>query len=427
MGFFIRKAFKAGPLRFNLSKGGIGVSAGVTGARIGLNRHGTYVYGGRHGLYYREQLTRRGKRRQAPATAGSAQTVQNGSPGRSDIFVDTGVTYPSVYDLIEPHPYPDLKEISGWYRHPLLIITALLSFAIPVAFMEEPLLWAVPGFFLMVIAFGFLRDRKWRKSGKKMIEDSAASFENNPREFTLDRMNRFIDKAPDKYVARFLPDLYMVIIQIALEMPDDPHIFAFNKFEKQIPVSDEFIEQTKKAILTHRLDAVLADRMLNEEDEAQLRDLIDKLYLDEQFIFEELQYLELASSVRREMEAPLREEPASIPLVRGEVCYGEFDDVRLLEERVLDRFQRNRVQYRNLGYEVQIEGRLTLTDRRMVITGRGSREYRMNQIADIITDLETNIIELIISGRKNPVFLTSPSPMLISSRMEKIRETLVEA
>jgi hypothetical protein len=424
MGFFIRKAFKAGPLRFNLSKGGVGVSAGVTGARLGLNRNGAYLYGGRHGLYYREQLTRKSGRARKP---GVPSSTRNGSPGRQDIFVDTGVTYPPVYDLIEPHPYPDLKEISGWYSHPLLLTLTVLSFAVPIAFAEEPYFWAVPSAFVLICLAGFFIDRKWRKAGKEMIEQSAEEFEKNPKEFTLDRMKAFIDRAPDKYIRRFLPDFYAVIIQIALEQPDDPHIFAFNKFEKQIPVSEEFIEQTKKAILTHRLDAMLEDHLLSREEEQHIRDLIDKLYLDEQFIFEELQYLSLASSIREEMEAPLQEVPASIPLVRGEVCYAEFDDVKLLEERVMDRFHRNRVQYRKLGYEVQIEGKLTLTDRRLVITGRGSREYRMNQVADIITDLETNIIELVISGRKNPVFLTSPVPMLISSRMEKIRESMAEA
>ena len=34
MGFYLRKSFRAGPIRFNLSKRGIGASVGVTGARI---------------------------------------------------------------------------------------------------------------------------------------------------------------------------------------------------------------------------------------------------------------------------------------------------------------------------------------------------------------------------------------------------------
>ena len=58
MGLFLRKAIKAGPFRFNLSKGGVGVSFGVTGARVGITPGGkTYVAGGRYGLYYRQNLS----------------------------------------------------------------------------------------------------------------------------------------------------------------------------------------------------------------------------------------------------------------------------------------------------------------------------------------------------------------------------------
>ena len=57
MGFYLRKSFRAGPIRFNLSKSGIGVSAGVTGARLGVSSTGrAYVHGGRGGLYYRQSL-----------------------------------------------------------------------------------------------------------------------------------------------------------------------------------------------------------------------------------------------------------------------------------------------------------------------------------------------------------------------------------
>ena len=57
MGFYLRKSFRAGPIRFNLSKSGIGVSAGVRGARIGITSQGrSYVHAGRGGLYVREYL-----------------------------------------------------------------------------------------------------------------------------------------------------------------------------------------------------------------------------------------------------------------------------------------------------------------------------------------------------------------------------------
>src|SRR5712692_4767554 len=56
MGFYIRKSVSVGPLRFNLSKGGIGVSAGIKGFRVGTGPRGNYVHMGRGGIYFRQSL-----------------------------------------------------------------------------------------------------------------------------------------------------------------------------------------------------------------------------------------------------------------------------------------------------------------------------------------------------------------------------------
>ena len=57
MAWYLRKSFGIGPLRINLSKGGLGYSVGVKGARIGVKPSGeTYVHGGRYGLYFRRTL-----------------------------------------------------------------------------------------------------------------------------------------------------------------------------------------------------------------------------------------------------------------------------------------------------------------------------------------------------------------------------------
>ena len=57
MGWFLRKSFRVGPLRLNLSKRGIGASVGVKGARLGVDATGKpYAAGGRHGLYFRQRL-----------------------------------------------------------------------------------------------------------------------------------------------------------------------------------------------------------------------------------------------------------------------------------------------------------------------------------------------------------------------------------
>jgi hypothetical protein len=56
MGWYLRKSLKLGPLRFNLSKSGIGTSIGVKGLRVGTGPKGPYLHGGREGLYFREKL-----------------------------------------------------------------------------------------------------------------------------------------------------------------------------------------------------------------------------------------------------------------------------------------------------------------------------------------------------------------------------------
>jgi hypothetical protein len=59
MGFYLRKSLSLGKLvRLNLSRGGLGVSVGVKGARVGIDARGrSYVHAGTGGIYYRKTLS----------------------------------------------------------------------------------------------------------------------------------------------------------------------------------------------------------------------------------------------------------------------------------------------------------------------------------------------------------------------------------
>lgn len=63
MGFYLRKSVSVGPVRFNLSKSGIGVSAGIKGLRIGTGPRGNYVQMGRGGIYFRQTIPSSDSRR----------------------------------------------------------------------------------------------------------------------------------------------------------------------------------------------------------------------------------------------------------------------------------------------------------------------------------------------------------------------------
>ncbi|HTV75291.1 MAG TPA: DUF4236 domain-containing protein [Candidatus Acidoferrales bacterium] len=64
MPWYIRKSFTRGPFRLNLSKSGLGASVGVKRLRVGIGPKGTYLQGGRDGLYFRQSLNAKTPRRQ---------------------------------------------------------------------------------------------------------------------------------------------------------------------------------------------------------------------------------------------------------------------------------------------------------------------------------------------------------------------------
>ncbi len=62
MGWYLRKSVRSGPVRLNVSKSGIGVSAGVKGARVGIGPRGLYVAGGLGGPYFFQRLASAGRK-----------------------------------------------------------------------------------------------------------------------------------------------------------------------------------------------------------------------------------------------------------------------------------------------------------------------------------------------------------------------------
>jgi hypothetical protein len=106
VGFYLRKSLKAGPFRFNLSKSGIGVSAGVPGFRIGTGPRGNYVHMGRNGIYYRASLN--GRRATSSPRRGPLGQHQQPTFRPSDVVMEdvTGSTAMSL----EPTGRGDLVD-----------------------------------------------------------------------------------------------------------------------------------------------------------------------------------------------------------------------------------------------------------------------------------------------------------------------------
>ena len=82
MGWSFRKSKSFGPFRINFSKSGIGLSAGIKGARISTNSRGTYVNLGMNGMYYRKRISQKSANYtpsfvEQPLREGSNEAIDN--------------------------------------------------------------------------------------------------------------------------------------------------------------------------------------------------------------------------------------------------------------------------------------------------------------------------------------------------------------
>uniref|UniRef100_A0A832H5V6 DUF4236 domain-containing protein n=1 Tax=Oscillatoriales cyanobacterium SpSt-402 TaxID=2282168 RepID=A0A832H5V6_9CYAN len=119
MSFYIRKSVKFGPLRLNFSKSGIGVSAGVKGARIATGPRGTYIHLGRNGIYYRQKID-------GSIVDTQPTTSKNSRASFDSSFGDVETT--SIDNLIESTNKDTLAQINSRIQQPAFAwIVGILS------------------------------------------------------------------------------------------------------------------------------------------------------------------------------------------------------------------------------------------------------------------------------------------------------------
>ncbi len=93
MGLYFRKSKSFGPFRINFSKSGIGVSAGVKGARVSVGPRGTYLNAGRNGLYYRKKIGGKKRSKASNTSSSTASSPTNRSQSALSASADNN---PSV-------------------------------------------------------------------------------------------------------------------------------------------------------------------------------------------------------------------------------------------------------------------------------------------------------------------------------------------
>ncbi|MEI9919066.1 MAG: DUF4236 domain-containing protein [Bacteroidota bacterium] len=135
MGWYVRKSFKLGPLRFNLSNSGVSTSFGVKGARINFSKRGTYVNLGANGIYYRQKINTSGRSRTSNNNQDS--NFYNNNPDNSfDMTPEDGLTDTGSRNFIdELQQKGNRKSLMFW----LAGVPSFLALIALLIFLETPI------------------------------------------------------------------------------------------------------------------------------------------------------------------------------------------------------------------------------------------------------------------------------------------------
>lgn len=140
MGLSFRKSFNMGPLRVNLSGAGVGVSAGVRGARVAVGPRGTYVTLSAGGFRYQRKLDS-SPQKESPAVLPSPSVLSAGAPEQAG-YIATA----SVGSLMESSPEDSLEEIQRRvHRSNLFMVYLVLALPLLFYILSLELPWLLLG------------------------------------------------------------------------------------------------------------------------------------------------------------------------------------------------------------------------------------------------------------------------------------------
>ncbi|HLV68467.1 MAG TPA: hypothetical protein VKY73_21775, partial [Polyangiaceae bacterium] len=187
----------------------------------------------------------------------------------------------------------------------------------------------------------------------------------------------------------------------------DEEWLLLTTLERTLVDYSDAVTEEKLAAFRSRYLAAVADHELTPDEEATLDHLRDRLGLPAEAITKELQTLATLREIRQIRDGQLPEVDPGVRLQRGETCH--FVGVgRLLKSKVLRTFQQDGQRYNVRGFTIDKEGRLLITNKRILLVHSGTTSVRLDKLLDLELDYDERLIQITRDGSVNPVYLTTP-------------------
>lgn len=425
MGWYIRKSFSTGPVRFNLSKSGLGLSLGIKGARWGIGPRGAYTHLGRYGLYYRSSYSGSSLLK---THSQNRSEIESSSSESSVLFKDKQINYRNLTMEIE-FKKKRTREI-------LYSFAAVASFIFSGLFFEKKVdivgyFFIMTGFLFilsMIIRFikhgilGFKSDRLYKEmtNSCEIREDGVI--------VNLERLrgaiNIYMPKLEESYMKRAFLFFYRDYLD---RMVFDAKISE--KEEEELKKVEEILNLDKDLVFKLKLWAfnkaylrIIEDKILSKEEETEIFRIKNILGLSDNDISLELETLDVLREARRIQEGFLDPITVDIQLTKDELCYHKTSG-RIVKDKTLYTYQSEGVRHNVKGLVAEREGDLYLTSKRIFLVGEGVSTIKLEKIFNIESDIDKNLISLDIEGRKNTLRVTTPDTLIFSAKLDKLINT----
>jgi len=383
MGFYIRKSFRAGPVRLNLSKSGLGVSAGVKGLRVGSGPRGSYIHAGRGGLYYRKKLGSNTKYR-------SASQDSTGSIG----IIGGIIALVIVIYVVQ------------WFVENLAVFIFLVTVAAFIA-----------GF----LFYKKISRSKTIKEYKKKL-DEVFVLETN--EFGKDNLMKIKRKLINNNCKAEAENIEKNIYNAVLDkIIDDNEITptekeAIQNLESIVSISDSYKNETKLEIFKSYYLNAIEDRLITNSEIDTLNNIVEGLGIDQSGIKKEMQTVQEIIRMQG-LRYPLPPLPTvPITIQKSEIAF--YSSIG----KILSRKKAPRNSSSEYEYSIRRKGNLVVTNKRVLVVKEGTTSINIADILDIDVDIDNNFI-LISKGKSaTPTIIQTEEALFCGKIIDIIRNNM---
>lgn len=379
MGFFIRKSFRAGPIRLNVSKRGLGTSIGVKGMRVGVSPgRGSYVAGGRGGLYYRKNLGSSSKN-----LTGRRRSSQSSS-GLSFLILALA----------------------------LVVLGALLIDT----FVKNPLALVAFGTIIsatcIFIFFAKRLKQKSFESYKGAIDSSFILVDHPPSTERLSEIKELRSKAA-RYADQLQKlealdkEVYGALLDKIFDdkMISENERDAITKFESIASIDEDYKLNSKREIFRlYYLDAI-ADHEITIEEINTMKNILLGLNMSKSTVQEELH---VVKEILRAQNLCLPLNPVSdvpVRLQKTETAY------YLGSGKVLSKRKASMKSDPDYEYTVKRDGTFVITDKRVLVVSDGTTNVNVKDILDVDVDLDNSTIVISKGTVSAPTIIETKEPL----------------